>query len=225
MKTLRPLLLLTAIAVLAGCQTVTARRISAHRETWDSLSAQNRQRLLRGLVLVGDTEAMVQIALGPADRSLVITRDGRTETLWQYERLEDTSGSSPLDASRTPHFASRTQTVIFSGGLVVKRSSSDDTEIQDSEEFRASQTAHHLMTRLDDLVSLSPAQRIRAHAIFISAQHRLLALDPSERPIAGRPIREKMRADIRTILSPSQQAAYDAAPESAGGGGAHLARL
>jgi hypothetical protein len=72
--------------------------------------------------------------------------------------------------------------------------------------------------RLDRLVALTSEQRVNARYIFEEANGELLALSPDERPAKGIPIRVRMRADIRAILTLEQQANYDAAPQYLGGG-------
>jgi hypothetical protein len=73
--------------------------------------------------------------------------------------------------------------------------------------------------RLDRLVALTPGQKVKARDIFEKVNEELLALNTDEGPAKGMPIRVKMRADIRAMLSAEQQAKYDPAPQYLGGGG------
>ncbi len=184
------------------------RRISAHKDTWEQLSENDRQRLRRGQVLVGDTEEMVRIALGPPDRVQQITApDGQRQTVWLYEILES-GGDYFLNGTGTPsRVTSSERNVNFRNGIVI------------NQRRPAIQVASDMMeARLDHLVSLSPGQRAQAHAIFEQANTELFAFGPEERPEKGMPIRRKMRADIRSILTPAQKAKYDDAPQYLGGG-------
>jgi hypothetical protein len=85
-------------------------------------------------------------------------------------------------------------------------------------ESRATLIAEFMEARLDRLVALTSEQRVNARDVFEKANEELLALSPDERPAKGMPIRVKMRADIRAMLSAEQQANYDAAPQYLGGG-------
>lgn len=80
-----PLLAGLALVVgFTGCNTF-ASRARERSETFESLPANEQQRLQRGAINVGDTEDMVYIALGhPNERRDVTTADG-TQTIWSYK--------------------------------------------------------------------------------------------------------------------------------------------
>lgn len=71
---------------LAGCGSV-ASSVQSHGETDLALPARTQQRLLRGTVLVGDTPAMVRIAMGEPDQRQGApdgTGPGAVWIYWKY---------------------------------------------------------------------------------------------------------------------------------------------
>lgn len=72
--------------------------------------------------------------------------------------------------------------------------------------------------RLDQLVRLNADQKAQALKIFNTELEAILALPETERAIGGMPARKATREAIRAILNPEQQAKYDAAPQTKGGG-------
>jgi hypothetical protein len=211
---------ITAVmALLSACKTVMDRRISAHEETWRSLSEQEQHRLLQGHVRPNDTEDMVSIALGPPDKVLPVTdREGQKQTVWIYDLLEYGSGYDPFDPKSLPNLVSSEKSVIFRDGVVVDQAAIAVESIANVVEFRAKHTAEFMEARLDLLVAFTSKQKVEARGIFENANEKLYAISPDERPARGFPIRAKMRADIRAILTAEQQAKYDATPQYLGGG-------
>jgi hypothetical protein len=186
---------------------------------------------------------MVTIALGPPDKVLPITgREGQKQTVWTYHTREFLTNYDPLDPDSIYHQEMRSieQTVIFHDGVVARQ---DEIAIESGAglaesparrtaelqaglaEFQvwppkspARRTAENMEARLDRLVALMPEQKVKARDIIEKANEVLLAFSPEERTAKGRPIRVRMRADIWAILTPEQQAKYDAAPQYLGGG-------
>jgi hypothetical protein len=79
-------LTLAAIAfpLLSGCNTFRSRA-KQMSGVYDQLPATEQQRLQRGAINVGDTPAMVYIALGnPDERRDVLNADG-TQNVWIYK--------------------------------------------------------------------------------------------------------------------------------------------
>ena len=74
------------------------------------------------------------------------------------------------------------------------------------------------LDRLDQLVALTTEQKGQAIKIFTTEFETLLELPEAERGVGGMTVRKATREAIRTILKPEQQAKYDAAPQSKGGG-------
>ena len=76
-----------------------------------------------------------------------------------------------------------------------------------------------LVARLDQLVDLTAAQKTEAAAVFTAENDALDAFSSlNERMEKGILIRQKMRAQIRALLAPGQQAIYDREPQRLGGG-------
>jgi hypothetical protein len=80
------------------------------------------------------------------------------------------------------------------------------------------QTPENKMARLHALVTLTAAQKIQALEVFTKELDALLDLPEAERAAGGAAARQTTRAEIRAILNPAQQAQYDAAPQTRGGG-------
>ena len=211
--------IIAAVGLLSACTTVMDRRISAHKETWRSLSDQDQHRLLQGHVHPGDTEDMVTIALGPPDKVLPVTgRGGQKQTVWIYDLLEFGSGYNPFDPTSHPNLTSSEKSVIFQDRVVVNQAGIAVESTANLIEFRVERTVEVMEARLDQLVVLTTEQRVKARDIFEKANEKLYAFSPNERAEKGMPIRVKMRADIRAMLTTEQQAKYDAAPQYLGGG-------
>jgi len=69
--------------VLAGCDTFD-RRSQEKASTFESLAPEEREKLRRGVIEVGNTPDMVYIALGrPDEKRDTVTAEGR-ETVWIY---------------------------------------------------------------------------------------------------------------------------------------------
>jgi hypothetical protein len=211
-------IMVAAVGLLSGCNSVVmSSRISEHRDTWRGLSEQDQQRLMRGNVSRGDSEEMVQIALGQPDKVIPLTStDGQRLTVWLFEDLIDSRKSSATDPISTNHLTNRERSVIFRDGVVVNQKLIATGDNSGFVEVRS--TAQNLLARLNALVVLTPEQKEKAFEIYAKAQEKLLAFDTGERGPRGMPIQEKMRADIRAILTTGQQAKYDAMPPLFGGG-------
>jgi hypothetical protein len=78
--------------------------------------------------------------------------------------------------------------------------------------------AERKLARLDDLVHLSAGQRAPALALFTKENAVLDGLAPEDRIEKGTEIRQATRDGVRALLTPAQQAKYDRAPQSQGGG-------
>ena len=216
---------LAVVGLLSGCVSVMDRRISAHQETWQRLSALDQNRLRHGTLRIGDTEDMVSIALGSPDKVLPITgRDGQKQTVWIYHHLANSVGFDPLQPASFSDLQSSDKSVIFHDGIMVIQVGVAIESAAELAEFPARRTAEFMEARLDRLVTLTPGQKVKAREIFEKANEELMALDPNEGPAKGMPIRVKMRADIRAMLSAEQQAKYDPAPQYLGGGGGSTRR-
>lgn len=74
------LLLLT----LAGCDTFE-RRSHEQANTFERLSPEERDKLKRGVIEVGNTPEMVYIALGRPDEKHESTKADGTESVWIYK--------------------------------------------------------------------------------------------------------------------------------------------
>jgi hypothetical protein len=208
-----------AVGLLSACESAMDRRISAHQETWRELSEQDQQRLLRGQVHPGDTEEMVRLALGPPDKVLAITtQDGRKQTVWWYDLIESSGDFFLRVPTSPPRMTSREKSFIFLDGIVLNQAGIAVESMRELADYRARYTAENLTARLDSLVALTPEQNAKALDVFEQANRKLYAFSRDERPAKGRPIRVKMRADIRAMLTPDQQAKYDAAPQYLAGG-------
>ena len=78
---LLPFLLLAVL--LAGCSTFE-RRSQEKAATFESLSPEEREKLKRGVIEIGNSPNMVYIALGRPDQTRErATAEGR-ETIWTY---------------------------------------------------------------------------------------------------------------------------------------------
>ncbi|HYP18390.1 MAG TPA: hypothetical protein VEQ65_14355 [Opitutus sp.] len=72
-----------AAALLAGCDTFD-RRSQEKATTFESLSPEEREKLKRGMIEIGNTPDMVYIALGrPDEKRDTATAAGR-DTVWIY---------------------------------------------------------------------------------------------------------------------------------------------
>ena len=220
------------------------RRIAAHEETWQRLSEPVQNRLRRGNLFAGDSEDMVSIALGLPDKVVPITnQDGQKQTVWIYHGMEF-AGPFSIYHQEITHTA---KSIIFHDGIVVFEIGEDIDSVAKDAEFQPGPaesparpttefseprldqlvtlppkqkvTAGYMEARLDRLVALTPEQKVKARDIFEKGNEELLAFSPDERSAKGRPIRIRMRADIRAMLTLEQQTKYDAAPQYLGGGG------
>ena len=178
----------------------------------------------------------------------ITNQDGQQQTVWIYHGVEfvgDYYGGDP-DSLYHQDIKHTAKSIIFHDGIVVFQirkdidSAAEDAEFQpgpvesparptaELSEGRLDQrvaftpkqkvAAEFMEARLDQLVALTPEQKVKARDIFEKANEELLAFSPDERSAKGRPIRIRMIVDIRAILTPEQQAKYDAAPQSLSGG-------
>lgn len=80
------ILLLAFVALLAGCSTFE-RRAEEKAATFETLSPEEREKLKRGVIELGNTPDMVYIALGRPDQTRETeTADKGRETVWIYNR-------------------------------------------------------------------------------------------------------------------------------------------
>jgi hypothetical protein len=201
---------LAVLVLESGCVTVVDRRIAAHPETWSRLSESDQHRLRQGHVVPGDTAEMVTIALGLPDQELPATGPkGEPRTVWCYEVLELEDPDSLFNPDAFAGFVSSEKRVVLQAGVVVGQPGA----------LSSRTAADWQVDRLDALVALTAKQREQAHAIFAQAHVQLQGIAPAERPRQGMPIRQKMRSDIRALLTPAQQQIYDSTPQRQGGGG------
>jgi hypothetical protein len=76
--------------------------------------------------------------------------------------------------------------------------------------------------RLDQLIELTSAQRAEADRVFAHEKTALEVFAPGkERATKGVSIRQDSRAQIRALLTPSQQEIYDRTPQRLGGASLH----
>ena len=76
-------LTLLTLAFMVGCSTFE-RRSQEKASTFASLAPEEREKLRRGVIDIGNTPDMVYIALGnPDEKHETTTADGR-ETVWVY---------------------------------------------------------------------------------------------------------------------------------------------
>ncbi len=85
MKPLRLQLLLSAIVLAAftGCST-PGSRIKSNQEAFNALSPQAQANIRAGVVEVGYTPAMVEMALGKPDRRYTRTTESGQTEVWAY---------------------------------------------------------------------------------------------------------------------------------------------
>jgi hypothetical protein len=85
MKSSRLLLILSvaAFTILAGCST-PGSRIKANQAAFDALPAQTQANIRKGVVEVGYTQAMVEMALGKPDRRYTRTTGAGQTEVWAY---------------------------------------------------------------------------------------------------------------------------------------------
>ena len=99
---------------LAGCNTF-ASRARERSDTFESLTANEQQRLKRGDINVGDNQDMVYIALGsPDERRDITTADG-SQTMWVYRSYwQQYEGTAWLGYRRfiVPHPSGRGYTIF-----------------------------------------------------------------------------------------------------------------
>jgi hypothetical protein len=178
----------------------------------------------------------------------ITNQDGQKQTVWIYHGVEFVGGDLGLDPDSVYHqeIKHTANSVIFHDGVVVFQikkdiesaaevafvflgtaesaarptAASSDARLTQRVAFTPEQkvVTESMEARLDQLVALTPEQKVRARDIFEKANEELLAFSPDERSAKGRPIRIRIIVDIRAILTPEQQAKYDAAPQSLSGG-------
>ncbi len=82
------------------------------------------------------------------------------------------------------------------------------------------QPASFALNKLENIVTLSPAQEKQALKIFEDLKVVMDSMDPADRPMKGAQNRKDAVAAIRAILTPDQQAIEDRTPQRLGGGNA-----
>ena len=93
MKSSSLLLCLLTLALLAGCDTF-AHRSREKADTFAALSPEEREKLKRGVIELGNTPDMVYIALGRPDEQHEKTTPQGVEKIWVYnEYHEDFAGT------------------------------------------------------------------------------------------------------------------------------------
>jgi len=80
------------------------------------------------------------------------------------------------------------------------------------------QPADVALTKLENIVALSPDQEKQALQIFQNLKDVMDSMDPADRPMKGAQSRQDALKAIRAILTPDQQAIYDRTPQRLGGG-------
>lgn len=71
------------VVVLAGCDTFD-RRAQQKSATFESLAPEQREKLKRGVIEIGNTPDMVYIALGRPDEQRESATAAGRETVWIY---------------------------------------------------------------------------------------------------------------------------------------------
>jgi hypothetical protein len=74
------------------------------------------------------------------------------------------------------------------------------------------------VARLDQLVTLTDEQKVKAAEIFQAEDAALEALPGNDRLVNGSDARQKSRQQIRALLTSVQRNKYDLAPQTLGGG-------
>lgn len=86
MKTIGLVVTLTAVLVLAGCQSTPEKRIAKNQEAFEAMPDDVQTKIRNGEVAVGFTEEQVRLAKGEPDRvGRRTTADGES-VVWTYEK-------------------------------------------------------------------------------------------------------------------------------------------
>ncbi len=73
------------------------------------------------------------------------------------------------------------------------------------------------VARIDEAVTLKADQKTKIEAIYTKVAAAIAALPQDERQAKGRELRAAANKEIRALLTPEQQAKFDAMPAPAGG--------
>ncbi len=73
------------------------------------------------------------------------------------------------------------------------------------------------IARIDEAVALKADQKTKIEAILAKVTAAIAALPQDERQAKGRDLRAAANKEIRALLTPDQQAKFDAMPPAAGG--------
>lgn len=84
---------------------------------------------------------------------------------------------------------------------------------------RGGMTAEAQVTRIDEAVKLTAEQKTKITAIFSKLQETIQALPQEERQAKGMELRTAANKEVRALLTPEQQAKFDALPPVGRGGG------
>jgi hypothetical protein len=79
------------------------------------------------------------------------------------------------------------------------------------------QPAETALEKLENIVTLTPAQEKQALQIYQNLKDIMDSMSPADRAEKGAQSRQDALAAIRAILTPDQQAIYDATPQRLGG--------
>jgi Spy/CpxP family protein refolding chaperone len=80
-------------------------------------------------------------------------------------------------------------------------------------------TAEAQVARLDEALALTADQKTKITAIFAKVQEKIQALPQEERMAKGQELRTAANKEVRALLTPEQQAKFDAMPPPGRGGG------
>lgn len=75
------------------------------------------------------------------------------------------------------------------------------------------------VTQIDEAVKLTADQKTKITAILTKARDDMQALAQEERRTKGQEIMQNANKEIRALLTPEQQAKFDALPQGGRGGG------
>jgi len=84
------ILMLVAVAALAGCST-PATRIRANPQLFASIAPADQELIRQGQVAIGFTPDMVQLALGRPDAIAQRVDASGTSEIWRYQSFDNSS--------------------------------------------------------------------------------------------------------------------------------------
>lgn len=80
-------------------------------------------------------------------------------------------------------------------------------------------TPEQQVARVDEAVTLTADQKTKVTAIFAKLAEKMQALPQEERREKGQELRTAANKEVRALLTPEQQAKFDAMPQGGRGGG------